>query len=792
MSSSFPEAATAQVRIEVPHWLASVSLLDNDLKPVAFDARITQVPDEPFLGRLDVALPPGPYQVNVTIDGKSQSKWVVAEANAHATLAAETWTELKLDSSLPMPASAPATMANDRYARIASMSVPRGAQAGARLGLFGTAIVPCSQTEASQTPAPNICLAEQDAPRDFDFDMTILDEHGETVVSLADSSVRRYVAPRQLWRCFLDLEPGAYVLRSRVPAPRAASEAPLRYRLQPLFLCPGLDHHLFFRCDGPADLTTLTMHVTHIGQGYDPLRTEAVAADGVLTALANGQAQQLLLGSATLGHLLEGEIANPWLGVLAAYGLGSGPLEPHIQAQIDDIVAYLERGPLRHHPDVQLLLLRDDDPGPALLRYPPMLLAAMRRLQRMAVERAGLIAPESLLDRLPSRLAADTAWTAWIEEATPAPAPPSAPAAGERAPADDAPTSSLPTPIAAFVEAFPDSAPVFPLTAVEPLPADEAVRQNATIADHAAIIEAATAALDDVCRTGTSEVEVSFNATAARSLLDLSPEDVSRLTGAPLDQTVKDLELLRTTQASLADAAALERPMQLLAAAILGKQAQASVQHLDEGEPPSPPSPIETQARRLADDVERLSKVVTTRGGDVVAALAPITARFEAYAASLLKRAHLVILADERGRLRYGNRLLRDRLEERQEGAAAVLARMARVFDKQKKHLVVVDAAELSPNSPEGQAHARVEIRRSLLSDGSQTIGAIYLLRDLTYPELSRAAARQIDALLPLITLSASMLEFAELEEQAGYVDELQRIADQLGALVLDGVTQQA
>lgn len=769
MFSAWPDCSgeLAELRIEVPHWLATVSVLDNDLQPVPFTERVAKVDDDPFVGRLDLKLPPGAYQVQASMDGKTQSKWVIAETDAPTIVEAGTWSELRIESAMPLPAAAPAAVADDYLAEVAARRTASftGA-ANARLSLFGTMIV--AQPDAGEA-APR---------RDFDFDVAVLDLDGAVRIDLRDASIERYVEPGRLWHCLIDLEPGPYTLRARVPASRSPAGAPPQHRCQPLFLCPGMAHHLFFRCDGAADLATLTMHLTRVGTGYDPLLPEAVAADAVLTALAHGDAKRLVLGSETLAQLLRGEATNPWLGVLAAYALLSGPMDGEADETVDEIVSYLARGPLADHPDVQVLMLGAGmAPGP--IAFPPMLLPAMRRLQRLAVERSGVIAPDSPLDRLGVRLIADTAWTAWLEADAPAPVAAPAP------PAPPAPAgSALPPPIPAFVNAFPESAPVFPLTAVEPLPPEEVIPQNATLADHAAIIEAASHALEKACSTGLCGVEVQLEGRGS-TLLDLSPEEVSRLTGAPLDVAAKDLELLRTTQTTVADPAALERPLQLLAGAILGKQAQAAAAQVEEGQPSVPPSPLEAQARRMGDEAARLRRIASLVAPEHAGAVAGLVADFEAIAENMISRAHLVILADDQGRLRYGNRLLRDRLEAREEGAAAVLARMTQVFNAQSDNVLVVNAAELSPTSPEGRAGTEVEIQRTILSDRGRLIGYIYLLRSLAFPTVDRSTARRIDEILPLVTLSASALEFAEPAEQGAIIEELRELADELIRLLM-------
>src|SRR5687767_8732191 len=129
MFSSSPDCPgeLARLRIEVPHWLASVAVLDNDLQPVSFSGRAVTRDAGPFSSHLDLELPEGAYQVQTTIDGKTQSKWVLADADAPTTVPAETWSELRIESAMPLPAAAPAAIADDHLVDVAVSRTARGA-----------------------------------------------------------------------------------------------------------------------------------------------------------------------------------------------------------------------------------------------------------------------------------------------------------------------------------------------------------------------------------------------------------------------------------------------------------------------------------------------------------------------------------------------------------------------------------------------------------------------------------------------------------------------------------------
>ncbi len=760
MNSTSPDLS--RIVVDVPHWSASVAVIDNDLRPVTDIGKVAPVDDDPFRGRIEIAVPPGLYEVRVSLNGHVAAQWVVAPEDGVATLERGSWTGLTLDTAMPLPAAAPGPETNDRLSHAAALASTRAPRQNSdtRLLLFATAAA----------------VPDGEIARDFDLDVALLDAQGEIVVTLADPEAGLRVVPRRMWRCAFDLHPGYYVLRA--PLPRVEDTSRCRY--QPLYLCAGLETHVFLRCDGPPDFATLSLHMAPLGAGFQPGGDEALAADAVLAALAGGDAERVMFGSERMEQLLAGEYHNPWLSILAAHALLQRGTDGHVAELLDDIYRHLENGPLTDHPDARALLL--GTPGEHLpIDVPPTLRAGLRRIREAACARAGIIAPDSPLAGIGEALIADSAWTTWID--------PVPPGQAISAADEDGTGVVMPAAIPAFVEAFPASAPVWPMDEWVEKPADQAVAEGATLAVHAAIIAAANEALADVCndRTGTLQVELGEEDGI---LLAMTPEEVSRSTGVALDTVVRDFATLKRSQPGEALAGesenALRRPLGVLVAAIQAKHAGTIVtQAADDTPPPSAVTPIETMVKRLASESARLVAAADDAAADA-AILRSLATDLDDLRARLLKQAHLVIVADETGRLRYCNRLLRDRLTERAGGSRAVIARMTGVFARMDDERMVVDAAELSPNSPEGQAGVDVEIRRRRLTaaDGETLIGLVYMIRTLSARELEPEEMRTADELLQKVTLYAAMVEFGEGTRRSEKLTLLAQVVDDLRRLL--------
>ena len=176
----------------------------------------------------------------------------------------------------------------------------------------------------------------------------------------------------------------------------------------------------------------------------------------------------------------------------------------------------------------------------------------------------------------------------------------------------------------------------------------------------------------------------------------------------------------------------------------------------------------------------RRRKPVTSEGRKRASRLAR---RLDELAERLAAKAHLVIIADEEGRLLYGNRLVHDRLQRRDD-PDDVLARLHRILgDRSAPPLSQVPAAELSPTSPEGKRGAMVEIRRTVVHGEQNEVQAyIYLLRASDAKNLGQGASEKLNTLLPVVTLHAATAlhddgnRSASLARLDDLTDELERI----------------
>lgn len=818
--------ADARLVIEVPHWSAAVAVIDNDLKTVESIGKI--VAGANGTGQIEAELPAGAYEVQVTLDGKTQALWAVLGGGETKMIPASSWDRLGIETAMPLAQPQPTAGADDQLADCAAKAskappLPterRSDAPAARLSIFATAIAP-----------------DGGEPADFDLDVRLLDEDGALVVDLAAPGSQPSVVPGRLWQCAFDLEPGYYVLRVR------DGEG---WRLQPLYLCTGMESHLFLRCDGAPQLGSMSLDMGRLGEGYDPEQDRTVAADAVLTALRQPNPGRLIFGSERLNDLVRGEDRNPWLAVLAAYALQSGDHTGEAGALLAEIRIFLRHGPLVDHPDVIALLI-DDYPPDAPIHYPPMLRAGVQRLSAYAMDKAGAIARGSPLDRLGTRLIADSAWTAWSEAApagatampaTVMPAPagdeiaaspaavlvgeefrgkgaetivarwrsrlltwaglaglkaifasimPARPAA-DMSSQDDAVSGavSLPAPMRALVQAFPANAPVYPLTEHrDEISREKAIAEGATIATHAALIEAAITGLPFSDTSPPTAVRVAMQDGGA-DLLDVSAEAVSRLSGMALDKVVRHFRQLKEAEpveAVTAIAGDLRSSLGTLIAAIEAKQSGTDAGA--DARVPTRIAPVEDEVERLQAESARLRSYADTAGGAIGARATAVAVRLAEAADRLLQHAYLVIIADASGTLRYGNRLLRDRLLARGQAGRDALQRLRSRLAEQTEPYALIAAQALSPTSPEAQADVSVAVQRTIVhgSDGSLQ-GHVYYLRDAAVRDLDQSTTMQLHAALSQITLQVSLVEFGSGDGPEKAVEQLEIISSEIAKIL--------
>lgn len=746
----------------VPHWSATVNLIDNQLLQVATAGKVVPIEDDPPAALLELVVPAGAYEIEVMLDGKTQSSWVVAEPDTQVVVPKDFWNLLTIETSMPLPSAIPGGK-NDRMAKIAALASTRplqapGIQGDARLSLFATSIV-----------------SDPSEARDFDYDLQVLDEQGDVVVDLLDTPPKS--VGRQYWRCAFDLPGGYYVIRTREAATSLEQGRTSRY--QPLYLCPNWETHLFLKCDGVALLASMSLALIPAGRGFEPDSDQAVASNVVLTALAGNEADRIVLGSERIDALLRAEERNPWLSVLAAYALQSGDSSDESASLLEDIKQFLA-DTIPHHPDVHALMLGDPR-LPGSLAFPPMLRAGLRQTQAFSVLHPDLVVPGSPLARLGDRFVADSAWTAWTETihfASDAPEP-----------EQNSTTQAMPAPAPALVEAFTSAAPIYPLTQqASPGEGTEAAGLS-TLAADAAIICAADSLLNaNVPPTETIEVPTDGSVS---DMLGVEADAVSRFIGGSTEYVARGLEKL----AKLVPAETLSGVSQdmratldVLVGAIRAKQCETCAP--TEGSS-LVTTPIENQVDRLRSEASRIEHIVhegfETRKltEEAAAKLASIGARLDMLAELLLKHAHIVIITDENGELRYGNRLLRDRLLKRGDARDDILRRLRDILARQDSGRTLVLAADLSPTSPEGMAQATIEVHRTEVHDSDKKPqGSIYFLRDHAVCSLSPAEVARLETILPQITLHASMIQHLTGEDPETALAHLGELTAELDDLL--------
>ncbi|HYI41120.1 MAG TPA: hypothetical protein VE053_12465 [Allosphingosinicella sp.] len=752
----------ARLILEVPHWTAAVAIVDNDLRPVEGVSKL-----EPLVGGGEAAsatveVPAGAYNVEAKLGGHIQTMWVVAQAGYETRVPAAAWDGLELATSMPLASAIDGTPPDDpmvgevrrlsRVTRPALLTDP-GTSNDARLFLFGRLAGP---SKRQGPPA---------------WDIRLVDEKGDEAARLADHEP---ATDDSFWSCAFDLPKGYYVLRAR-----EESESESFYRCQPLYLCGGWESHVFLECDRCPRLATMSFNMGRMGMGFRPDDDATVAAASLLAALADDDAGRSVSGASRMEELLRGELHNPWLGVLAAYAMSSS--RPN--AESDDLLAGLKRFLMREmgdHPDVRALTLSEPNAF-VPLDYPPMIRAGLHRIKAYnAAASPGRdpVVTDSALAKVGDRLIADSAWTAWIERE---------PADGKR-PAGDPESVPVKAPIDLLAEQLPSSAAVYPLGSASGAAASARPK---SFAAQVAIIEAAESVLN--CEGETPEtVEVTL-AGPLETMLNFDRETVAQIAGTGLEMVEEQFHRVadRLDQLEIPDPANAQAVQSVLAAIFDAKRC-ASIASIESGLDHDASAawwfstPVEDHVHRLRQEAHRMRLLrndkssLTPRESDEAGALAE---RLDGLAETLEGCAQLVIIADEEGHLLYGNKLLHERLQSRDD-PEDVLERLHRALGGQSVQRLRVEAKELSPTSPEGKRGAMIDINRTVVHDEQGEVeGYIYLLRAADRKSLSPQESTRLDTLLPVITLHAATAQHGDADA-ANSLAALRDAADELDRML--------
>ena len=396
--------------VELPHWTATVEIR-SQFNTVPDVGPITMGP-KPGIFISETKLPPGIYEVKVTLEGKSAQQIVGVVPNQDNIIQQEAWKELTLTCAAPL---AGATSSRTKgYADAAQhWSLNRTWDAGANSG-NSSLFVFMSATDPEERAK-------------FASSLFLLDGDGQLIGTFSGDHVQR--DDEAGWVAFnANLKPGYYVLRRG---------RHYRIRQQGVYLCPGWQTQIFLKTKTRRrpSLRLMTLNMARLDRGFEPTDETTIAAEAVLDKLRYGGKSKQLLTSDKMSALLKGKIQNPWLGILAAYVLcpehGRGESErsrfqkatnrrredSDSEALFDEVMQFLSYE-IPDHPDVRAMRLMRENTGTSF-KHPPLLRAGLKLVQSCSTSVQETIPLNSLTDLVLDNLVLNSPWTAWRELETP-------------------------------------------------------------------------------------------------------------------------------------------------------------------------------------------------------------------------------------------------------------------------------------------------------------------------------------------------------------------------------------
>jgi hypothetical protein len=484
-----------RLRVEVPHWAATVNIYDSNLQPVAELDVDSEKPRKSGVYDAAADVAPGIYDVEVSLSSQSERRLVAVYPNQTAHVGAGTW-NLRVSSAVPTPADGALRTAAETWSRRTTWKQSPGGDS--RLFLF------------LHTPKPERHPA-------FANGLFLLDADHRPLLRLDEGS---HVNAKAGWLAFsAELPAGYYILRR--------GRRGVRVRSQGVQLCPGWETHVFLTADSRPSLRGLTLTMARLGAGFHADDRTIAAAELILDGLLHDPKSL----TARSGALLDGARENPWLQILAGYALlgtpGSGVVPDALNLTPE-------------HPDARAIRLDDNEPASAPFRHPPLLRLGLDRVQRHSTRHAGTIPLDSLTDCVLDGQVANSPWTAW-RHLDRAPLPELDEPIGARSTrmidlSPAAPRSSSLT--AALIQSATPAAPVLHL--------DEVLGEGPALADTAPVIQAAHVLNDAGDVTALPETaEVNPGGVISDLLSTVAPADVSAASGLPLARTEDGLNQLR-------------------------------------------------------------------------------------------------------------------------------------------------------------------------------------------------------------------------------------------------------
>jgi hypothetical protein len=790
------------LRVEVPHWSASVSVFDERHQDVAGDYTLRQSVAAPGTYEAAFSLAPGIYQVE-TVLGDQAVRELVPVQSDHTTYVAREGTAarraFRIDASAPLAGAANTRARHQDAAAKWSQEPTWSAAPGGESQLFLFV-----RTLASD-PDPG-----------FAGGLKLLDAAGRLVTDFS-SGVRRNSA--QGWvACNADLPPGAYILR------RGGRNISLRF--QPLYLAAGWQTQVFLLAERYPRLHMLSLNMAPRGAGFRPDDESAMAAEVLLSGLSGGTSADLVLGN-HIASLLSGKLSNPWLAIVAAHALCMVRQQSSRSAAAGKVVPARQRHvltalePLRDHPDAAALLLAADRPAAAPFWSPPLLRVSLRMIREHATRFLETVPDGSLTDLVLDDRIVNSPWTAWNTLSwTPTFGPDAASAAGHGRSllkvrrAQEQRDEMLARYGATLARVATPAAPVYYL-ASESRESDWRIARLvpavlAQAAAHEPGGDTSAAVAQTMIRpsptaTAPDAITVAVEQNLSHLLDDVNAHTISTSLGVPLARTAQSLERLQTPPAgddAGAHAAGTAPP---LASAVLDAIVDQTLRPIarevaasrKRGKGSRRPAYIEECVPKLLGEADRLQAAAQrppTGAGKYAARMGAAAERAHRIADELLAAAGYTVLTDPEGRIVFGNGAFRIFLSHALDTQAAPrkpaseAARQAAGQHAWETALRRMPPGNSDVPVPAPFSHHAGDLwrlqRTAVKDESGDTRAYLNVLHNPRGKPITGGNLRDIARVLPLLTQSVLLLIDGETEERDENLEEIERLVTELEGIV--------
>lgn len=399
-----------------------------------YDGRLEPLPLSYNLGRVELDVVPGAYKVEFRTGAETLAQIaVVAEGETR---------EVRLGTDLPVASAAPVRDSSTSHeyqqgpaaheSRSPPLPPPAGQAGGSRLFLFVRDHD--EQAWTGENPAAGLSLHRLDGAPLYGLD---------EVRNRRDGPEPALYDPQGHWTSLhAELDPGAYLLRLQTATWGVVQQV--------VHLSAGWQTQLFLlaRSYGrrderrrQADLARGSVFMTRYETGFEPGERELYLTEVALRALADGRA----VPGADQLEMMGGKFENPMLGLYSAcMHLRRPRIDPELMATVfrnlrgmlgrhPDVVALgwalVSRWAAEGHPATGLPTIREAVERMGALAVPPMLRASADAIARASFIHPGLVEPDSLAERVTTRMLLAGPWLLWTATADELHATPLPPAA---------------------------------------------------------------------------------------------------------------------------------------------------------------------------------------------------------------------------------------------------------------------------------------------------------------------------------------------------------------------------